>query len=297
MGNSNSRMKTNDIKVMKLIQSGMSFGTLKGLNENQISILYKRMIKEQEDEGMIITKDASKAENMAKKGLNVRLEKEIGEDMSPLEKDAEQEYTGQEGPHDEKDMAPDGMDDDSDNNRKMMGEEDLEEKSVSKQQQKFMSLVKAYKEGDVDSSEVTKKVKDAAKSMTKKEVDKFASTKHKGLPKKVEESRKNDYLRNVKQIEKTLMELVQKNIPKKMTKEEFMRMVEQNNPSISPSQPTIKPGTPTKPGKPERKSPYKPKHKPAPKAKDKDDETFAMKLPKMLQFDKLNIKFKDEKEG
>jgi hypothetical protein len=292
-------MKTNDIKVMKLIQSGMSFGTLKGLNENQISILYKRMIKEQEDEGVIITKDASKAENMAKKGLNVRLEKEMGEGMSPLEKDAEQDYTGQEGPHDEKDMAPDGMDDDSDNNRKMMGEKQLEEKAVSKQQQKFMGLVKAYKEGDVDSSEVTKKVKDAAKSMTKKEVDKFAGTKHKGLPKKVEESRKNDYLRSVKQIEKTLMELVQKNIPKKMTKEEFMRMVEQGapskSPSTSPSEPMVIPDAPTKPGKPQRQNPYKPKHKPAPKAKD--DETFAMKLPKMLQFDKLNIKFKDEKKG
>lgn len=295
-------MKTNDIKVIKLIKSGMSFETLKNLNEGQINILYKKLVVEQnDDKGVIITKDANKAENMAKKGLNVRLEKEMSEDMSPLEKDAEQSYTGQEGPHGEKDMAPDGMDDDSDNNRKMMGEKEIKEKAVSKQQQKFMGLVKSYKEGDTKPSEVSPDVKKAAKSMSNKEVDKFASTKHKGLPKKVEESKKDDYIRSVKNIEKTLMELVQKNIPKKFTKQEFLNMIEQAQPAKapekSPSQPTIQPGTPTKPSKPERQNPYKPKHKPAPKAKSKDDETFAMKLPKILQFDNLKIKFSDEKKN
>ena len=38
-----------------------------------------------------------------------------------------QDYTGQEGPHDEKDMAPDGMDDDSDDDRKMMKDEEMKE--------------------------------------------------------------------------------------------------------------------------------------------------------------------------
>ena len=290
-------MKTNDIKVMKLIQSGMSFGTLKGLNENQISILYKRMIKEQGTVTVPKDTEPSKIADIAKQGTNVQVSKEgevSEDDVEPLKP-----YKGQQT-QDPKQVGPstnDGMG----NYQDGMDEGEIEEKAVSKQQQKFMGLVKAYKEGDVDSSEVTKKVKDAAKSMTKKEVDKFASTKHKGLPKKVEESRKNDYLRSVKQIEKTLMELVQKNIPKKMTKEEFMRMVEQGapskSPSTSPSEPMVIPDAPTKPGKPQRQNPYKPKHKPAPKAKNKDDETFAMKLPKMLQFDKLNIKFKDEKEG
>ncbi len=54
----------------------------------------------------------------------------------------------------------------------------------SKQQQKFFGVVKSMQKGDIpkkgDAGEV-------ADDMTKKEVDKMASTKHKGLPKKIKE--------------------------------------------------------------------------------------------------------------
>ena len=56
----------------------------------------------------------------------------------------------------------------------------------SKAQQKFMSLVYALKKGDVKPSDVSQDVIDAAKSMKTKDVKDFASTKHKGLPNKVE---------------------------------------------------------------------------------------------------------------
>ena len=54
-----------------------------------------------------------------------------------LGKDAEQSYTGQEAPHDANDMADDGMDDDSGDNRSMMGmaESEINEKFESKAQQ------------------------------------------------------------------------------------------------------------------------------------------------------------------
>lgn len=54
------------------------------------------------------------------------------------------------------------------------------EKSVSKSQQKFFGMVRAVQKGDMKapSPEVAK----AAKSMKKKDVKDFASTKHKGLP-------------------------------------------------------------------------------------------------------------------
>lgn len=48
-------------------------------------------------------------------------------DKDALGVDAMQAVTGQEAPHDEEDMAPDGMDDDSDNDRDMMGEEETDE--------------------------------------------------------------------------------------------------------------------------------------------------------------------------
>ena len=63
----------------------------------------------------------------------------------------------------------------------------------SKQQQKFMGLVHAYKKGEVPASKVSKSVKDVAKSMSKKSVKKYAKTKHDELPKKVTEKKERDY--------------------------------------------------------------------------------------------------------
>ena len=59
--------------------------------------------------------------------------------------------------------------------------------SVSKQQQKFFGVVKSMQQGDTPKKGKAGK---AAKSMTKKDVDDFASTKHKGLPKKVKREMK-----------------------------------------------------------------------------------------------------------
>ena len=57
----------------------------------------------------------------------------------------------------------------------------------SKQQQKFMGIVRAIQKGEQPASKFSKKAQDAADDMKKKDVEKFASTKHKGLPKKVEQ--------------------------------------------------------------------------------------------------------------
>lgn len=59
----------------------------------------------------------------------------------------------------------------------------LVEKSKSKSQQRFMGMVrKCQKTGDCGSSEVKK----AASGMSDKDAEDFASTKHAGLPEKVE---------------------------------------------------------------------------------------------------------------
>ena len=58
----------------------------------------------------------------------------------------------------------------------------------SKQQQKFMGLVRAVQKGEVPKSKVSNAIKKVAKSMKKKEVEKYASTKHKNLPQKVSEA-------------------------------------------------------------------------------------------------------------
>lgn len=67
--------------------------------------------------------------------------------------------------------------------------QDIVEKAASKSQQRFMGMVHAKKKGEMkDGSE---KVEKAAASLTSKEAEKFASTKHKGLPEK--KTKKEDY--------------------------------------------------------------------------------------------------------
>jgi hypothetical protein len=63
----------------------------------------------------------------------------------------------------------------------------------SKAQQKFMGMVHAAKSGEEPAS---KEIADAAKGMTKKAAKDYASTKHKGLPEKVKETKnsKPDFL-------------------------------------------------------------------------------------------------------
>ena len=60
-------------------------------------------------------------------------------------------------------------------------EEELEEKAVSKKQQKFMGMVHAAQKGEKPASKEVAKV---AKTMKKKDAEDFAATKHKGLPEK-----------------------------------------------------------------------------------------------------------------
>jgi hypothetical protein len=67
--------------------------------------------------------------------------------------------------------------------------QELDEKAVSKKQQKFMGMVHAAQKGEKPAS---KEVAKTAKSMGKKDAEDFASTKHKGLPeKKKSEAKEN----------------------------------------------------------------------------------------------------------
>ena len=67
--------------------------------------------------------------------------------------------------------------------------------SKSKSQQRFFGVVKAMQKGDIPKKGEAGK---AAKSMTKKDVDDFASTKHKGKPEKVKrEQRVRELIRKM----------------------------------------------------------------------------------------------------
>lgn len=80
--------------------------------------------------------------------------------------------------------------------------EPVSEKAVSKKQQKFMGMVHAVKKGEMKSP--SKEVANAAKSLSKKEAKKFASTKHKGLPEK-KKSKKKTLKESVMNTQKKLV--------------------------------------------------------------------------------------------
>jgi len=68
-----------------------------------------------------------------------------------------------------------------------MNTPNLNEKSKSKSQQRFMGMVHAIHKGELNPDEVGGDVAKAAASMTKKDAEDFATTKHKGLPEKLDE--------------------------------------------------------------------------------------------------------------
>jgi len=67
-------------------------------------------------------------------------------------------------------------------------ENNLQEKSKSKSQQRFMGMVHAVQKGELSPDKVGGSVAKAADTMSDKDAEDFASTKHKGLPDHVDET-------------------------------------------------------------------------------------------------------------
>jgi hypothetical protein len=74
-------------------------------------------------------------------------------------------------------------------NKELGGNTELDEKAVSKKQQRFMGMVHATQKGEKAPSKEVAKV---AKTMKKSDAEDFASTKHKGLPEKKKPEAKKD---------------------------------------------------------------------------------------------------------
>ena len=228
---------------------------------------------------------------------------------------AMQTDTGQEMPHDEDDMAPDGMDDDSDNDRKAMGENSIirgkMKKGIAKDLVGNMKMNKPIGKYFTFKPKGGPKGAEAPEAPTslgmfeedneyaicmdsiqskygpKKTWKKNAEKKFDACVSQVSKDLK-EHSDKVRQIEENIVSLIKDINKPTMTKKDLIDIIEQS-PDIKDS-----PGTkeaPTKSPtrtKPDRKSPYKPKHKPAPKAKTNSD------LPEFLKFNSLNITFKDE---
>lgn len=228
----------NDKKI-DLIGSGLKPSFVFSLNENQINVLHKRLTeskKEQKEQAQPITTTKTVKQTELPAGASTNLG-----GMSVSNKGGKTVIT-------------------------QTNEGEMTEKAVSKQQQKFFGVVSAMQKGDIPKKGKAGK---AAKEMTKKDVKDFASTKHKGLPKKVED----------KKIEESLSKIIESQLFPTMTKNDLMETISRlmnEQPTIAPT----KPGTKEKEKDTDKNDPFRPgkrvQPKPAPKAKKEVNEQPAI---------------------
>jgi hypothetical protein len=268
----------NNIKALQLIEKGLSAKTVSKLTESQISILHSKLVREEIKKTVTnVTYDpsnvtdqqklaqvgvhvdpSSKKITMSQSGGAITTEDEMTEneiddvtDDNALGKDAMQNYTGQDSPHDADDMAPDGMDDDSDNDRKMMGMSEENEKNP----------------WAICTSQLGKEFKTTERSQWSSK----QKAKYERCVKDVKKSLKEEKNKVSLFIESQIMKIVEKNIPPRITKGDLVKFLSEQKPAVAPS----KPAPTTKPGKPAPKPNVRPSHpgknpnpnvKPAPKA-------------------------------
>jgi hypothetical protein len=268
----------NNIKRLRLIGKGFSSKTLDGLSESEISTLYEKIINEQPKPvettktikqvklapGAQTTIGKYSISNTAgQTTITQTTEGNLEEisDEDALGADALQDYTGQQGPHDEKDMAPDGMDDDSDDNRKMMDEGRKKKKNP----------------WAICTAQLGKEFKTRERHLwnTKQK------NKYERCVKDVKQSLKEGKNPVSLFLENQIMRIVEKHIPPRITKSDLLKYLNEDT-KTAPSKPKTKPKTEPKP---RPKSPGhnpNPGENPSPKAKKREmdeDTTTAPTKP------------------
>ena len=233
----------NNKSVIYLIESGLSAKTVANLSESQIKLLVEKFKKENKEQTEIKTTVYDTTDPEQKKKLNQALqdptkmqgqniqvkETEMTEDetddvtsSNALGKDAEQAYTGQEAPHDANDMADDGMDDDSSDNRSMMGmaESKLNEKFESKAQQGLFWA--RCNKCSSKNCKWCKMAKEFSDSTSEKQYKKIPEKKH---PEKTVKVEKNTNEGLEKFLEKKITEMVESSINPKMKKKDLIKTI------------------------------------------------------------------------
>jgi len=243
----------NNKKVIFLIENGLTPRTLNKMSESQINLLFEKFkrMKGEETKEQVQQQQTTKT-IVGPKGGNVTLkpgqttvslkpmpnapgsmeviEKELSEDETDdiTSSNAQgavnlQKYTGQEAPHDANDMAPDGMDDDSDNDRSNMGmsESKLNEKFESKAQQGLF-WARCNKCSD-KKCKWCKMAKEFSDSTTKKEYKDMPEKKHPEKTVKYKKKKTNEELQ--KFLEYQIYEMVDSQIQPKMTKKDLVEAI------------------------------------------------------------------------
>lgn len=259
-------------KKLKLMSKGLSESTLSKLTDSEINLLFEQtqiqLIGTELKPG---TKTPPKPMTVVKqrnKVYGISNESEIEEDLddsNALGDLAMQKVTGQQARHDASDMAPDGMDDDSDNDRRMMGE--VKKKKNNKKNPWAICTAQMGKEFG------TTKRSDWSKSDSRK-----YERCVKDVKKTIDEGKNPVSLF----IEQKITQIVEKHLSPSITKGELLKYLSEA-PTTAPAKPTTKPATkpgtrPSSPGK----NPF-PKEHPAPKANRPSPEIAKKKVIDLIK--------------
>jgi hypothetical protein len=245
----------NKKNIVFLIENGLSSKVISKLTDNQVRVLIEKFKKEAKEEVKQtvtnVTYDPNNPNDqklLAQKGLHIDPSSkkitmtqgsggEIKEDETDdvtssdaLGKDAEQSYTGQESPHDANDMADDGMDDDSSDDRSNMGmaESTINEKFESKAQQGLF-WARCNKCSDKN-CKWCKMAKEFSDSTTKKDYKKMPEKIH---PEKTVKTKKKETNENLQKfLEKKISEMVDNNIDAKMSKKDIIETIKKKSKSM-----------------------------------------------------------------
>ena len=360
-------MKNKEQKIVRLLEEGFSYETIKKMSDLHINKIYESIEEEVTTTVEKTTYSKSEVQQMKDKqgGLNVNgtvtpnddgsvtVTQQMEEEMTEDDVDNIHPFKGQQtqdpkqvGPStdDGDDNYQDGMDlfEDIDedavieelfgNTKKKMKtpittlgmfEGEVDEKFESKSQQRLFyakceeegpnsewcKMAKEFSDDTKDFDSLPEKVDEGTRCWKGYEKKGMKTMFGKRVPNCVKKESKEE---KVRQIEESILSLINKSQGKMFTKKDIL----EQGPSIAPTKPTVKPGvrpergTPYKPKhspkpkagtevkparptvkpgvRPERGTPYKPKHSPKPKAGEEQG------LPEFLKFNNLNIKFRDE---
>ena len=179
-------MKHMNNKIEKLLHEGFSMKTLTSFNEKQIDVLYEKISKKETKEATTISTTKTVYTPTEAKGKSFQ-------GTTTVKPDGSVEVT-KEG--------------------------EVTEKAVSKKQQKAMGIALAAKRGDIPKSELKGASKEMVK-MSEKDLEDFASTKHKGLPEK-KKKKTNEVVKN---LEESIMKLIENHLPPTTTKSELLKTI------------------------------------------------------------------------
>jgi len=286
-------MKNNEKKLF-LIKNGLSIDLVTGLNEGQTNSMYKRLIESKKEKCPCgCDKDTCKCGPECKKcDCGKKKKQETKEQSQPQNTTKIDKVMTTYRVEPGKKTMINGVEIDTTGGQTKVTpmketkniDGEMDEKSVSQKQQEFFGVVRAMQKGKLPKKG---KAGEAADEMLKKDVKDFASTKHKGLPKRKEtkegyldmigkahnkglQNKISDIGLGVKYddaLEESINSIIDSVIQPKMSKKELLKLIRENNPlELSPEEETI-----TKPTRPDTKPDINPDFDPFKDPDPKDD--------------------------